>query len=60
MLYGAVFRLRLGVRNPVVVSEPWLATEVLHTKNAEFGSPPPPHNVVFDIFTTSADMVFML
>jgi trans-cinnamate 4-monooxygenase len=55
--YGPVFRLRLGVRNLVVVSDPRLATEVLHTQGVEFGSRP--RNVVFDIFTASgADMVF--
>ncbi|VAI78551.1 unnamed protein product [Triticum turgidum subsp. durum] len=47
--YGPVFRLRLGVRNLVVVSDPRLATEVLHTQGVEFGSRP--RNVVFDIFT---------
>lgn len=36
--YGPVFRLRLGVRNLVVVSDPRLATEVLHTQGVEFGS----------------------
>lgn len=30
--YGPVFLLRLGVRNLVVVSDPRLATEVLHTQ----------------------------
>ncbi|VAI78554.1 unnamed protein product [Triticum turgidum subsp. durum] len=55
--YGPVFRLRLGVRNLVVVSDPRLATEVLHTQGVEFGSRP--RNVVFDIFTANgADMVF--
>jgi trans-cinnamate 4-monooxygenase len=55
--YGPVFRLRLGVRNLVVVSDPGLATEVLHTQGVEFGSRP--RNVVFDIFTANgADMVF--
>ncbi|XP_052144216.1 cytochrome P450 CYP73A100-like [Oryza glaberrima] len=55
--YGPVFRLRLGVRNLVVVSDPKLATEVLHTQGVEFGSRP--RNVVFDIFTANgADMVF--
>uniref|UniRef100_A0A453SKC8 Uncharacterized protein n=1 Tax=Aegilops tauschii subsp. strangulata TaxID=200361 RepID=A0A453SKC8_AEGTS len=55
--YGPVFRLRLGVRNLVVVSDPQLATEVLHTQGVEFGSRP--RNVVFDIFTANgADMVF--
>ncbi|KAM0912820.1 hypothetical protein ACQ4PT_012558 [Festuca glaucescens] len=55
--YGPVFRLRLGVRNLVVVSDPRLATEVLHTQGVEFGSRP--RNVVFDIFTANgSDMVF--
>lgn len=55
--YGNVFLLRLGVRNLVVVSDPKLATEVLHTQGVEFGSRP--RNVVFDIFTASGqDMVF--
>ncbi|KAF7097223.1 hypothetical protein CFC21_099068 [Triticum aestivum] len=44
--YGPVFRLRLGVRNLVVVSDPRLATEVLHTQGVEFGSRP--RNIVFD------------
>jgi trans-cinnamate 4-monooxygenase len=55
--YGPVFRLRLGVRNLVVVSDPALAAEVLHVQGAEFGSRP--RNVVFDVFTAGgADMVF--
>ncbi|RWW46455.1 hypothetical protein BHE74_00047617 [Ensete ventricosum] len=55
--YGNVFLLRLGVRNLVVVSDPKLATEVLHTQGVEFGSRP--RNVVWDIFTDSGkDMVF--
>ncbi|GJN21032.1 hypothetical protein PR202_gb08477 [Eleusine coracana subsp. coracana] len=55
--YGPVFRLRLGVRNLVVVSDPSLAAEVLHTQGVEFGSRP--RNVVFDVFTSrGADMVF--
>ncbi|OAY69215.1 Cytochrome P450 CYP73A100 [Ananas comosus] len=55
--YGPVFLLRLGVRNLVVVSDPRLATEVLHTQGVEFGSRP--RNVVFDIFTANGqDMVF--
>ncbi|KAL6634372.1 hypothetical protein ACP70R_027043 [Stipagrostis hirtigluma subsp. patula] len=55
--HGPVFRLRLGVRDLVVVSDPRLAAEVLHTKGAEFGSRP--RNVVFDVFTAGgADMVF--
>ncbi|EEE56961.1 hypothetical protein OsJ_06672 [Oryza sativa Japonica Group] len=49
--YGPVFRLRLGVRNLVVVSDPKLATEVLHTQGVEFGSRP--RNVVFDIFNAN-------
>ncbi|KAJ4730586.1 Trans-cinnamate 4-monooxygenase [Rhynchospora pubera] len=55
--YGNVFLLKLGVRNLVVVSDPKLATEVLHTQGVEFGSRP--RNVVFDIFTANGqDMVF--
>ncbi|KAG1364184.1 cytochrome P450 CYP73A100 [Cocos nucifera] len=55
--YGNVFLLKLGARNLVVVSEPKLATEVLHTQGVEFGSRP--RNVVFDIFTGNGqDMVF--
>ncbi|CAA7408292.1 unnamed protein product [Spirodela intermedia] len=55
--YGGVFLLRLGARNLVVVSEPKLATEVLHTQGVEFGSRP--RNMVFDIFTGGGqDMVF--
>ncbi|KAK1315599.1 Trans-cinnamate 4-monooxygenase [Acorus calamus] len=56
-LYGDVFLLKLGSRNLVVVSDPKLATEVLHTQGVEFGSRP--RNVVFDIFTGNGqDMVF--
>nr|QPZ88858.1 cytochrome P450 CYP73A258 [Dioscorea zingiberensis] len=55
--YGNVFLLKLGARNLVVVSDPKLATEVLHTQGVEFGSRP--RNVVFDIFTGNGqDMVF--
>nr|XP_010927178.1 cytochrome P450 CYP73A100 [Elaeis guineensis] len=55
--YGSVFLLRLGARNLVVVSDPKLASEVLHTQGVEFGSRP--RNVVFDIFTGNGqDMVF--
>ncbi|RWW61960.1 hypothetical protein BHE74_00030940 [Ensete ventricosum] len=55
--YGDVFLLRLGVRNLVVVSDPKLAAEVLHTQGVEFGSRP--RNVVWDIFTDNGkDMVF--
>ncbi|MQL98494.1 hypothetical protein Taro_031201 [Colocasia esculenta] len=57
--YGKVFLLRLGVRNLVVVSDPDLATQVLHTQGVEFGSRP--RNVVFDIFTGNGqDMVFTI
>ncbi|KAH7671655.1 Trans-cinnamate 4-monooxygenase protein [Dioscorea alata] len=55
--YGNVFLLKLGARNLVVISDPKLATEVLHTQGVEFGSRP--RNVVFDIFTGNGqDMVF--
>lgn len=55
--YGSVFLLKLGSKNLVVVSDPELATEVLHTQGVEFGSRP--RNVVFDIFTGNGqDMVF--
>jgi len=55
--YGNIFLLKLGSRNLVVVSDPKLATEVLHTQGVEFGSRP--RNVVFDIFTGNGqDMVF--
>lgn len=56
-IYGPLFRLKLGSKNLVVVSEPDLATQVLHTQGVEFGSRP--RNVVFDIFTGNGqDMVF--
>uniref|UniRef100_A0A7N0UAL6 Cinnamate 4-hydroxylase n=1 Tax=Kalanchoe fedtschenkoi TaxID=63787 RepID=A0A7N0UAL6_KALFE len=55
--YGPVFLLKLGSTNLVVVSNPELATQVLHTQGVEFGSRP--RNVVFDIFTGNGqDMVF--
>lgn len=55
--YGGVFLLKLGSRNLTVVSEPELASQVLHTQGVEFGSRP--RNVVFDIFTGNGqDMVF--
>jgi trans-cinnamate 4-monooxygenase len=55
--FGDIFHLRLGARHLVVVSDPKLATEVLHTQGVEFGSRP--RNVVFDIFTGDGqDMVF--
>ncbi|XP_008782811.2 cytochrome P450 CYP73A100-like [Phoenix dactylifera] len=55
--YGSFFLLKLGARNLVVVSDPKLAAEVLHTQGVEFGSRP--RNVVFDIFTGNGqDMVF--
>lgn len=55
--YGPVFLLKLGSKNLAVVSEPELATQVLHTQGVEFGSRP--RNVVFDIFTGNGqDMVF--
>ncbi|KAL4205288.1 hypothetical protein AMTRI_Chr01g113850 [Amborella trichopoda] len=55
--YGNVLLLKLGCRNLVVVSDPELATHVLHTQGVEFGSRP--RNVVFDIFTGKGqDMVF--
>lgn len=55
--YGSVFLLKLGSKNLVVVSDPELATHVLHTQGVEFGSRP--RNVVFDIFTGNGqDMVF--
>lgn len=55
--YGSVFLLKLGSKNLVVVSNPELATQVLHTQGVEFGSRP--RNVVFDIFTGNGqDMVF--
>lgn len=55
--YGDVFMLRLGCRNLVVVSNPELAKQVLHTQGVEFGSRK--NNLVFDIFTGNGqDMVF--
>eukprot|EP01018_Ginkgo_biloba_P027591 Gb_16456 [translate_table: standard] len=55
--YGDVFMLRMGWRNVVVVSNPEMAKEVLHTQGVEFGSRN--RNVVFDIFTGKGqDMVF--
>ncbi|KAJ1436234.1 Cytochrome P450 [Sesbania bispinosa] len=55
--YGPVFLLKLGSKNLVVVSDPELATQVLHAQGVEFGSRP--RNVVFDIFTGNGqDMVF--
>ncbi|KMZ73659.1 cinnamic acid 4-hydroxylase [Zostera marina] len=55
--FGSIFLLKLGSRNLVVVSDPKLATEVLHAQGVEFGSRP--RNVVFDIFTGNGqDMVF--
>ncbi|RVW34478.1 Cytochrome P450 CYP73A100 [Vitis vinifera] len=47
--YGPVFLLKLGSKNLTVVSDPELASQVLHTQGVEFGSRP--RNVVFDIFT---------
>ncbi|XWS52324.1 hypothetical protein CRYUN_Cryun11dG0058000 [Craigia yunnanensis] len=55
--YGPVFLLKLGSKHLTVVSDPELATQVLHTQGVEFGSRP--RNVVFDIFTGNGqDMVF--
>lgn len=55
--YGPLFLLKLGCKNLVVVSDPNLATQVLHSQGVEFGSRP--RNVVFDIFTGNGqDMVF--
>ena len=55
--YGPVFLLKLGSKNLAVVSDPELASQVLHTQGVEFGSRP--RNVVFDIFTGNGqDMVF--
>ncbi|XP_019149991.1 PREDICTED: cytochrome P450 CYP73A100-like [Ipomoea nil] len=55
--YGPLFFLKLGSKNLVVVSNPELATQVLHAQGVEFGSRP--RNVVFDIFTGNGqDMVF--
>ncbi|KAL0426702.1 UNVERIFIED_CONTAM: cytochrome [Sesamum latifolium] len=57
--YGPVFLLKLGSKNLVVVSNPELANQVLHTQGVEFGSRP--RNVVFDIFTGNGqDMVFTI
>ncbi|XP_077238597.1 cytochrome P450 CYP73A100-like [Tasmannia lanceolata] len=57
--YGPIFLLRLGARNLVAISDPKLASEVLHTQGVEFGSRP--QNVVFDIFTGNGqDMVFTI
>lgn len=56
-IYGSIFLLKLGSKNLVVVSDPELATQVLHTQGVEFGSRP--RNVVFDLFTGNGqDMVF--
>ncbi|XP_057981481.1 cytochrome P450 CYP73A100-like [Malania oleifera] len=55
--YGPVFLLKLGSTNLAVVSDPELASQVLHAQGVEFGSRP--RNVVFDIFTGNGqDMVF--
>lgn len=57
--YGPVFLLKLGSKNLVVVSNPDLANQVLHTQGVEFGSRP--RNVVFDIFTGNGqDFVFTI
>ena len=57
--YGPVFLLKLGSKNLAVVSDPELASQVLHTQGVEFGSRP--RNVVFDIFTGNGqDMVFTI
>ncbi|XP_023537031.1 cytochrome P450 CYP73A100-like [Cucurbita pepo subsp. pepo] len=57
--YGSVFRLKLGYKNLVVVSDVELARQVLHAQGAEFGSRP--RNVVFDVFTSNGqDMVFTI
>lgn len=57
--YGPVFFLKLGSKDLVVVSNPELATKVLHAQGVEFGSRP--RNVVFDIFTGNGqDMVFTI
>ncbi|KAM7480942.1 hypothetical protein LguiB_005525 [Lonicera macranthoides] len=53
--YGPVFLLKLGSKNLVVVSEPELAKQVLHTQGVEFGSRT--RNVVFDIFTGNGQSV---
>lgn len=56
-LYGSIFHLKLGSKHLVVVSDPQLATQVLHSQGVEFGSRP--RNLVFDIFTGNGqDMVF--
>lgn len=55
--YGSIFLLKLGSKNLAVVSDPELATQVLHSQGVEFGSRP--RNLVFDIFTGNGqDMVF--
>ncbi|KAJ7969462.1 putative Cinnamate 4-hydroxylase [Quillaja saponaria] len=57
--YGPIFLLKLGSKNLVVVSDPEIANQVLHTQGVEFGSRP--RNVVFDIFTGNGqDMVFTI
>ncbi|VVA27939.1 PREDICTED: trans-cinnamate [Prunus dulcis] len=57
--YGSIFLLKLGSKNLAVVSDPALATQVLHNQGIEFGSRP--RNVVFDIFTGNGqDMVFTI
>lgn len=57
--YGPLCLLKLGSKNLVVVSDPKLANQVLHTQGVEFGSRP--RNVVFDIFTGNGqDMVFTI
>ncbi|XP_018823563.1 cytochrome P450 CYP73A100-like [Juglans regia] len=57
--YGHIFLLKLGAKNLVVVSNPELSNQVLHTQGVEFGSRP--RNVVFDIFTGNGqDMVFTI
>nr|GMC58443.1 cytochrome P450 CYP73A100-like [Ipomoea batatas] len=57
--YGPLFFLKLGSKDLVVVSNPELATQVLHAQGVEFGSRP--RNVVFDIFTGNGqDMVFTI
>lgn len=57
--YGSIFLLKLGSKNLVVISNPELANQVLHTQGVEFGSRP--RNVVFDIFTGNGqDMVFTI
>nr|ALD83614.1 cinnamate 4-hydroxylase 1 [Morus alba] len=55
--YGSIFLLKLGSKTLTVVSDPELASQVLHAQGVEFGSRP--RNVVFDIFTGNGqDMVF--